>query len=908
MIEHTDPRPGEAPADWSVAWNPRRHGYGGLARFTSTACLPSVGLDQHGHADLLLQGKKTDVAEDLFRQMVDRRWGYSLDPWSAEAGQLIRDATDINRGSGTCLDLALLMCAMAKSAGLRPYLAVARAPRRYGAGQGTWDHAFVVIDTSAAAGDRSPRMLWDSLDPVTARDRLEPGKQSFWATLTVLGDNLPIPSNWLPIDPTEACRSTTLRRRSHRFADAVARGREHLEAGSRFDDVVLIDVVGAHAAGYPELAPRDDATRPVLFRHVPVVRDYVEIPQRRDLIEDLSARTGYVVLTGRPGSGKSLTAALIATGAAGGAGWFLNAEDNSALIGEIAEAAASHLGMDPAGLEGKDVASYAAAGLGILRRAEARWVVVVDNANGKPADYEALPVPGPNQLVIVTTTNRDGWSRWVASSPGDRTMHVLPDITPDERRAWLAEGEVIDDLPATPLLLNLAVRLSRAGLLPAGRSVEDFIAAGLAGLPEPSLWAARALSWLPPVPVDPADLGALAGDPLSTAELVRRGLVTTAGNAQLSIHRSVRSAARERLAHATTDAESLSRLLAEPRTARYFVTAATVTDLEEIAAALRAGELPTDVEAACFYQLGAFQERKDSSASAVWFQHVLELIGDPADLDSAEPATLACGSLQGVARGALRHGSADDRDRALQALQQAYDLAGRFPDHVALQVAASRAQAMEGLLRRQLATSDRYPDAAARREEKLRALSLIEESAQRRAVLVGPDSPDVDRSLFNIPGALVLLAQDEPDRSDAQAHLERARSLYRDVYLTRLDRYRTEELEEVITCVHGDALACYYLALLSPNRSMRDRLDLLVAAHDSATRAWHVRQRLATAKLVSKDSLKSSAIAAKIQIAVLAIGEALGRAADETRVARVLLDARHESGQLDNVIRLGRVW
>lgn len=166
--------------DWSRPWHSINDGYAALAQFASTKCLSEVSLAQHEHGDLLAEGigggakvlalTIEKVAREIFQQLVNRGWGYNLDPWSAETGQLIRDPMSIDRGSGTCLDLSLLFCAMAKDAGLRPYLAIATGL--------TGDHAFVVIDKAALAADPDIKSraansklnpIWASLDRDTLK-------------------------------------------------------------------------------------------------------------------------------------------------------------------------------------------------------------------------------------------------------------------------------------------------------------------------------------------------------------------------------------------------------------------------------------------------------------------------------------------------------------------------------------------------------------------------------------------------------------------------------------------------------------------------------------------------------------------------------------------------------------------
>ena len=58
---------------------------------------------------------------------------------------------------------------------------------------------------------------------------------------------------------------------------------------------------------------------------------------------------------------------------------------------------------------------------------EAPWVLVLDNADGKPGDITPI-LPrdvGPNQTIIVTTTNPDWLKEWPESGPGQPATHVV---------------------------------------------------------------------------------------------------------------------------------------------------------------------------------------------------------------------------------------------------------------------------------------------------------------------------------------------------------------------------------------------------------------------------------------------------------------------------------------------------
>lgn len=879
---------------WTQPWNEKGDGYGVLAQYVSTASLRGTDL-QLNDADLLLVKGPRAVAAELFRLLADREYGYNLEPWNASAGQLIRDAVDIENGSGTCLDMALLFAAMAKHASLRPYVAIGhgvagRADRT--------DHAFVVIDTNSLATDKDSKRLWDFLPQQWRNYYLTTGDQPFWANLDTADPPDKWPANWLVIDPTQACRSTESRPRDHDFDNSVILALDALN--TNFDRVVLLDVVGAHVAGHPELPRRSrGADRAVLFRRVRQPVGYHELPSRRKLIGQLAGRSGYVVLAGAPGAGKSLTATLVATAAAGGAGWFLNAQDEATLRVELAEAAMSHMGIDPTGMEANDIKPYAALALEILSSQSARWVVVLDNANLDPDRYGKLPVPGPNQLVIVTTTKVAAWSDWVKRQSTRAVLDLVPDLTDAERAEWPgARG--MPDPPATPLLLNLAVGLKRRGLLPGGRDTDSLVRAALAAFSPSALAAATALSLLPPVPALAVDLTPDPKDgPGVAVELADLGLVQLVSDDQVVMHRTIREAAAQHFGDTQDVADTLVRLLSDASANRRFEASTTVAELQHFAELLDRAQAEDQTVAKCFHALGSFQERRNSAASADWFSKAMARLPDPADVTSPEQAQLIASCLQGIARAAFRGKDVQPKLEARDLLTPVYELGARFPEDLGVQVSVSRADAMDALLRRNLA--DSIDDAAARRQEKLEALDQLERSAALRAELLSADSPDVDRSRFNIPGTLATLSK-EARPEEVKGLLDRADDLYREIHRVRSRRYRTQELEEVITCVNGLAVVNLNRAMLQPDLTPSQRVALLERAHDQANEAREVRQRLAAPSPVSGDSAKSAALAAKALMLLQGISGAVNSQAAAPTYEALVKDVSKDFARIERTM------
>jgi hypothetical protein len=186
---------------------------------------------------------------------------------------------------------------------------------------------------------------------------------------------------------------------------------------------------------------------------------------------------------------------------------------------------------------------------------------------------------------------------------------------------------------------------------------------------------------------------------------------------------------------------------------------------------------------------------------------------------------------------------------------------------------------MLGLLLRQRAGRRAAPDEQLKWLRQARV--ILERSAAERAELAGAGSPDVDRSLYNLGGLEIRLAQVDDEMSAAD-HLDRALRHYKEVYRIRFERYRTEELEEVVCCVNGYALVEYYRAILLAAPDAQ-RLQCLRRAGDYVADAVRIRQQIglsaegehsrpgtdSTDSKDSRDTAKSLELAAKITLARL---------------------------------------
>lgn len=348
------------------------------------------------------------------------------------------------------------------------------------------------------------------------------------------------------------------------------------------------------------------------------------------------------------------------------------------------------------------------------------------------------------------------------------------------------------------------------------------------------------------------------------AELVDVGLVKMVGQGRAQMHRTLRAEVRKRLAETALDGPVLAQLLRRAESVRYFETAATVAESEQAASIIRDAGLPEETAGECLAVLGSFQARKDTKAAAKWYEMALKLLPPPDDDElSAIQAQLICACLQGVTRAVLRSriASVSEKRLARERLVAVPGMAAKFPDDPAVQIAASRADAMDGLLRRQIAETVVDPDEQLSALKE--ALEQLRRSAATRRMWVLEDSPDIDRSLFNISGTLVLVAKAVNDQREVRPLLDEAERAYMEIGRIRARRYRTENLEEVITCVNGRGIVSFYRAILQPELSASERMAAIKMARDHAYRAMMVREGLASRDGLSEDSMKSAKILAK---------------------------------------------
>jgi hypothetical protein len=876
-----------------------------------------------------------DIARELFGLLLDRSLSYNLEPWYATGGQLVRDARAIARGSGTCLDLALLYCAIAKSANLRPHLVVLRARPT----SAVDDHAIVIIDTRVTARESGIQGL--SAEAISDEDS---------AAFPVPSGSSELDPTWIAIDVTAACRDAAVAAirlrgegRDEALADAWAvatrRGRQHLQRSPRasihpYESIIAVDVVGAHARAadasaplacrqWAELPTMQDAQRPVIYRSLPVRKAPFAFPSREPLRARLLGRDGRalldgtVVITGPSGSGKSLFAYDLAASASDGAAWFLNATDAGTLEQSLAAAEAAELGLDASGLAPIDLAAYAAAGARRLNGADGPWIVILDNAECTPADLARfMPVPSRRgQLLIITTTQPHAWSD--ATIP-ENVIHLAP-LAPAEATAWLASeigSEAATDfghVSGNPLLLASLAKLwgnspeaqthLRELLLGDGedhvnaaQTSEDLlkrmatVSFDILGRERPgSEVAAAVVAMLPPTDLEAADVAAaLIGTDGRSAEadtiaLEAVGLVEMSAVGTIVMHRLLRSAVVHQVPQTALTTAARGILLGE-RSHRLLEIAGTRADLDAVTSAADVADSASETVARLGHSIGMLYSRRDAVEGARWLVQARQALPDASGLGGFDAQIIEADCVQGVGREVYR--SHQDNSAVLHEVNAELNeiierllpikqrvLAERHAStaevdeqSLALSLAASRAESLRGLVLKRLAGLN------GDREQMLESLEVLERAADERAVLAATDSPDIDRSRFNIAGPLIELAKStprppEPGAPSVTELLDRADSVYRDVYAARRPRYGSDDLEEVICCIHGRAVVAWTRAVVDPKLPPEERNKQLREATRHASYAAEVRARIGPPTTDSPDAVKSLVLLGKIALA-----------------------------------------
>ena len=589
----------------------------------------------------------------------------------------------------------------------------------------------------------------------------------------------------IAVDVVAACGGTGLS-----FEMACRKGEASI-TDRGFRDVHFIDVVTIQS-DEGEAGPPTGRDRPAIYPSLPPMPPFVSYESRAWVEAMLRKATGTVVLYGASGTGKSMLAHQVAATVDHGCGWFLDASSQQALTVALATEEIRAKGRPAESVDGPELKLLGADALTRLADAESPWAVVLDNANDGPDQLKSLPQPVArrSQLLIITTTN----PAWRGQGRKFITLDPLP---PGEVRASLVPDAPVDVLAGRPLLVDASRRFHEAtgrwwwmGTATDGGDRPETAPAALwaavrkeldvAGLP---LTIAQSICWLPPVRIQVAVLGG-DSDPSEVqgaAALLRRlGLVDLKAG-QVTMHRLFREAVRDdsltrdqpgqlRLIHRLLTGEGVRRLM------EFAPDSGTARQMGDLLAAWP----DTAMAISGLHALGKLYERHETArASADWYVRILDLAGWKPGQEPADELRLSVvDSLRGKARGRMRTPPGTDimqRRRQLdEAIRWTEEAERLCRDHEGTALAASQAEAMRGLLLRQRAGAE--PEGS---EAKLRFLREAEHAlrtsyASRVELIEDPaNSPEVDRSQYNLAGLEVLLAQADVPQATA-GHLDEA--------------------------------------------------------------------------------------------------------------------------------------
>ena len=894
--------------DWRVGDLPS------LARYVSMPALDETSLpvpDRYTDADPAWE-KGRDIARSIYESILGLGLKYMHEPWRVKSFgfqeykpmQRVRYPAWVWRDSGgTCLDLAILYATALMRAQIRPYIAILYPDELADSVRGEFEgHAFVIADLRAPLTDQ--HRGFGAPSPME-RSGPEAGEEG--SLIIRAGQELP--PYLVAVDPTRATTNFPLGMGktgtdAEDFAQAAAAASRYL-AGT---DVRLCDVATAQLMGHPALGRPADSATPAIWTRLPEMPGVTYYPSRAPVHERLAQARGRIVIYGPQGFGKSTLAYIRARSADGGYGWFLNATDRPTLQSQLALAENDQQARGYRQLERLDQVPFSELAVRRLEMSDAPWVLVLDNANGKPGDITPI-LPrdiGSNQTIIVTTTNADWLEEWRESEPGRPATHIVLGPLNGEDMPGIDKG-LHDLVGGSPLFYEAARSAIQSGAhVP--QAPED--AAGLVwqlaqdyltGHPGP-LDLAHLIAWGPPVVLPVTDFAELiphAGTPDGLTDLGRllekAGLVRflTQPAPSVLMHRLIAARMRddERLIRVPGhepvpapvallaadagqglmtrlgDAESFTRLEAELEGERDPRVPARTWGLAVYGVA-RAGEIRgRSAQSSSLFEkaIGFLDQVLDRSLlSECWNGRARYLKDHPPAAPEERVKALDAALSWALMARELATRAAADADAGSQ--QQLSDL-----------IRAERAHAMQALIMRKQA--DGIADRAAKKARLAEAMAMLEESEANRgkhlAELGIPDSPDVNRARFNLGGSGIGLAKLSRG-AEAEQYLRVARQAYEEAKRIRVQRYGEGiALPAIAACDHGIALAYYYGALLEadPLRDKREayspitpqsRMFLLRQATAACAEAFRARSLLAPANVDDKDAIKSADLTIKI--------------------------------------------
>lgn len=386
-----------------------------LARYANPDMLAMLGIGA-GNVTRSRGSSPADVANKLSEQLQARAGGYTLEPFNPAGSrlQIIRTASELLEGEGTCVDFAVAVAAGCVREGVDVCLCMVVTGQ-----EGIPAHAFLTIPSD------HDQPVYDCVSIDEFMGKMVEGR------------------GYKMVDPTpgeRTARSILLDNRSP----------EH--QGMVYVVFVQKAVRGQKTFYEPPERPRSLGIT-ALLPDLPA--DVREFGSRADKIQQLNDATGTVVVLGDIGVGKSTLALLRAHQAASGRGWFLDGSDRAALRTSFAAAEAQCLGKGLDNVQKENLDTLGAFARRRLAAATRPWVIVVDNADGEPGKIaDLVPRPGPGQLVIITSANRE-WEAYATGAGWEVIKLGLldgSDLAADEQ-AMALPGELL--LPGV-LRLGLA--------------------------------------------------------------------------------------------------------------------------------------------------------------------------------------------------------------------------------------------------------------------------------------------------------------------------------------------------------------------------------------------------------------------------------------------------------------------
>jgi hypothetical protein len=849
----------------------------GLVKYVSKPALDIGAFGPSGRYNSPDPGAARALAADLFDVVARRRIPYGLSPWTAGELQRIRPSAEISHSEGTCLDLAVLYASMCWSVQLRPLIAV-------GGQDGL--HAIVIIDLTQPLG----MCRYPLPPPFEEMDGLHcPGIYHLR-----IPDRAGLATRFLAVDVTEAAVGGGVSAFNlGDFGQAVATGERWLLQNQPSIEVVdPLHARGASVANTAELAAPDSELLSVIRTRLnPPPGRFDSFPSRAPLEHQLGGAIGTVVLLGESGMGKSTLAVRRAAAADHGFGWTLTASDAKTLEVELAEAERRERDSTRSRMEFDRVA-YAEMALARLRNTRAPWVVVLDNANSDPdALRDWMPSPGPDQTLIVTTTN----AKWRAVKGAD-----ILDVPP------LNPGEAAPDLPdwverlagGYPHFALALGRLQAAGVaFGEARSIApaDLMWQSIAEVLNPAeARAALSLAWLPSTPIPAGVLAAVGVSDADAclAKLAELGLVGLTSEGEGLMHRSFQQARRARGGEQET-VEVVASILADVGVRPLLVRHADDDDLGDVRRALESeshrGAARLGLARAIEYRggQGGVRAAAELAAGALAGTTSRNFPDPSLDLDPLDQAD--CWQLRARWIKDRSDSTDDDLDMAMGWMGQIRNAWGGSDDpQQALR--ASRADAMTGLIQVRLACT--LDDPEEKRKVLLASVEFLLRSYHDRLriteILVSRGDAvmdDRDRALFNFVRPYMELGK-MTHGSEATYYFQECSRIYQECLEIRQERFgRSTATPMIASCKAGIGITQYNLACKALSEALDEagpegaltgpQLDVVTEALRLATRATidALNDRVAfEGRHDGADTVKSLHMLAKISMMRSAVG------------------------------------